>query len=279
MFYKRIDLVKLYEAYENVGLNEQETVTSNPPQVNVEGAENTVDSNISPDGGDAVGGKGEKVKIAQGNTYAFPMNRDTENKLHALADQGTGEFRTSEPLKSLLGGRNSGAAEMMIGGNTLPVYLIIKIVANKEEQKSISVNLVEKDRCYVLLLITPDGLTDILDNLGGITNSIKLGVKTPMIGKSGNLVEHTLQVWDDEVVGEEEPDEEPDQMYNEEPEDAADEDIMDAEPSQPSQVSNTGTNQVSVDMDAAMEAPGTAAGFESNESKVPSFSEYLKRNQ
>lgn len=263
MFYKRIDLVKLYEAYENEGsVNQAAVDTGNMVEANPTASPTAdVQSDDTPS---------EKVTISKGNTYAFPINNEIEEQLSKLVEQGSGEFRTSTPIKPLLAGPDGENASMKVGGKDLPVYLIVKLVKDKDEKKALSLQLIEDDRVYVALIITPAGLDDILATMGAPTESIKVGVVTPIIQKGGSSIEHSLQIWD--------PDRDDEQVESDQVTDYDDDDVADGyyDADEEDEVNDEPTEEITVDKEEVMSAPGTAAGF-SNESKAPSFSEYLKR--
>lgn len=263
MFYKKLDLDKMYEAYNQTAINEQAEASNNMTPKAAEDSEATTNQ------------PNEKVTIAKGNTYALPIDEELERNLHALADQGSGEWRSSEPLQPLLYNKGQEAAMMKVGGKDLPVYLLIRLVKDKDDQRSTPLNLIEADRCYVALMITPEGLSETLDNLGDISSPTKLFVDTPVIQKGGNVVEHSIQLWEKNPTVD-------DEEYEDQVEEPTIEDIPDTVAEDPAMddatnVEMEGSN-IKVNMEDAMSAPGTAAGFESNESKAPTFAEYLKRN-
>jgi hypothetical protein len=278
MFYKRINLRKLYEAADDLlsdGMPIDPTAAPKEPGTdNIEASateetSNNVDSSVSNVTNKS---SNEIVNISKGNTYALPLSKSDADELTKLAEQGSGtEWKSSSPLKSLMSGRDGNPATLMLGQSEKPVYLIVKLVNNKADQKAMSLSLDEEDRYYVAWITSPPALLDNLEAATDITNSIKVAVKTPAIDKNGNNVEHSLQVWKDYEDGS--TDSNSTNQSTDEPqtmiditgeEDAAKPEITDVE----------------VDTDLAMQAPGTSAGFDAtveSAKAVSSFDEYLKK--
>jgi hypothetical protein len=278
MFYKRINLRKLYEAADDLlsdGMPIDPTAAPKEPGTDsieasaTEETSNNVDSSASNVTNKS---SNEIVNISKGNTYALPLSKSDADELTKLAEQGSGtEWKSSSPLKSLMSGRDGNPATLMLGQSEKPVYLIVKLVNNKADQKAMSLSLDEEDRYYVAWITSPPALLDNLEAATDITNSIKVAVKTPAIDKNGNNVEHSLQVWKDYEDGS--TDSNSTNQSTDEPqtmiditgeEDAAKPEITDVE----------------VDTDLAMQAPGTSAGFDAtveSAKAVSSFDEYLKK--
>lgn len=284
MFYRRIDLRKLYEAADDLVLSDGMPIdptaapkVSEPMAASAEPASSSILAPIEgdPSVSDVTNNNkssNERVNVGKGNTYALPLTQSEVDELTKLAEQGAGtEWKSSTPLKPLAGGRESDPATMTLGQSEKPIYLTVKLVNNKDEQKSLPLSLEGDDRYYVAWITTPAALLDNLDAAIDITNSVKVAVKTPVLDKSGKNVEHSLQVWKDT-----------DSM-------SANTSI-EAATSPQTMMDMTGDEEaytpeitdVEVDADLAMQAPGTSAGFDAtveSAKAVSSFDEYLRRSR
>ncbi len=274
MFYQRINLRKLYENLEDdmptgfnmqagseADMNDEEAISSSigAPSASIE-AQPSVPLMMPK----------EQTVVAKGNTYAFPITKLEYDELSALATQGAGvDWKGKQPLKMLTAGKDGGAATLTLGQSQKPVYLNIYLVNNKDEQKGIALDLEEDDRYYVAWITTPAAMLSGLAVANNVGNSIKVAVKTPLIDRGGQNVEHSLQVWKDfqsestEIV---------DLPGENDTSDWSQGELDDySMPTIPS------AENVTVNTEDAMNAPGTAAGFEAAvESKAMSFSNYLK---
>ena len=177
MFYKKIDLRKLYE---QADLNTEagEEVASEAPQA----AESFPKSDPEQ----------EAINVMKGNTYAFPIGEEDYNQLTELIKSGSGEWNSSAPLKTI--NNPNSDAMLKIGGQEKPVYLKIILVKTKGERLSAPLNLEEDDRFYVALMASPEGLKSNIDTAADISNYVKVSVKTPLM-KGGKNVEHSLNMW------------------------------------------------------------------------------------
>ena len=177
MFYRKIDLNKLYEqANPNTEMSGE--LASEAPQA----AESFPESDP----------KQEEINIMKGTTYAFPIGEEDYNQLTELIQSGSGEWNSSAPLKRI-NDPNSDAM-MKIGGQEKPVYLKIILTRTKGERLSAPLNLEGDDRFYVALMASPEGLKSNIDTAADISNYVKLSVKTPLM-KGGSNVEHSLNMW------------------------------------------------------------------------------------
>lgn len=237
MFYKKIDLRKLYE-----NIDTEATAGDEMP-------EGAVD--VSQEEEAAQSGEAEDLKKQKnaGRMYAWPITQEAEDELRSLAAGGTGVWSSSEPLKLWVNGRDGDAA--MIGDK--PVYLRIKVVANRADRHNPVQS--EADREYVEYVTSSDELTKALDTAVNITNSVRVAVTTPFL-KSGKSTEHSLEMWLDHES----------QSGEEVMKDAIDQNAEDMSLPPVDDVSYpTGDGKVNVDMELQMENPGTAAGIgESN---------------
>jgi hypothetical protein len=293
MFYKRIDLRKLYEAADDLLLDGMpidptaapkmsepiDTMTQATPVASTDQVQSSTSTEEGPSVSDITNTKSgdERVNIAKGNTYALPLTQSEADELVKLANQGAGtEWKSSTPLKPLAGGRDGGPASMTLGQSEKPVYLSVKLVNNKSEQKALPLTLEGDDRYYVAWITTPDALLDNLDAATDITNSVKVAVKTPVVDKGGKNVEHSLQVWKDYEGG-------TSQMTSTDTSSDSSStpqtmmDITGEEDTYTPQITD-----VEVDTDLAMQAPGTSAGFDATVESaraVSSFDEYLRRSR
>jgi hypothetical protein len=290
MFYKRIDLRKLYEAMDSVSMEDSMPVdftssrSSEPAANSVESApvSQSTEAEASTEGTVAAPKK-EKVEIAKGNTYALPLGKTEIDELTKLASQGPGvEWKGTTPLKTVASGKEGEPATLTLGESQKPIYLTVKLVANKGEQKGLSLNLEADDRYYVAWITTPAALLDNLDTATDLSNSVKVSVKTPVIDKTGKNIEHSLEVWKDTdaiASATEAPAPSDDSSDYEE----SKEDLTSTNYGMPvDREFNTPTiSDVTVDSNLAMEAPGTAAGFDAAvESKaISSFDDYLRKTR
>lgn len=277
MFYKRIDLKKLYEAYDSSTMEDNMPVDFTSQQNQAASDEASMPTE---DAAQAEPAKSERVEVSKGNTYALPLGKAEVDELTNLASQGAGvEWKGTSPLKTVAGGREGEAATLTLGQSQKPVYLTVKLVANKDEQKGLSLNLEADDRYYVAWITTPAALLDNLDTATDLSNSVKVSVKTPVIDKGGKNVEHSLEVWKDEDAVSSEPTTDSNTESSEEGEEMIQTDYN--MPADELAMSSPTISDVNVDPNLAMEAPGTAAGFDAAvESKaVQSFEDYLRKSK
>jgi hypothetical protein len=156
-------------------------------------------------------------------------------------------------------GTEGSSATFTLGQAQKPIYLKVYLVNNKDEQKSIPLDLEDPDRFYVAWITTPSVILNNLATATDIGNSVKVAVKTPVL-KNGQNVEHSLQVW-----------------LNFESES----DQIGAESSTTDQYASGNTDYgmpdvpagFGIDVDTMMGAPGTAAGFPSTPEELEGFSE------
>jgi len=233
MFYRKIDLKKLYE---NTGISPDLDGDDMPV-----GADDVSSEEAVQHEGDLETLKKQKMS---GRMYAWPIGSDVEQELRSIAASGAGVWSSPEPLKLWADGKDGEAA--MIGDK--PVYLRVKVTANKSDKHNPVES--EPDREYVVYTTSSDELTNALDTAVNITNSVRVAVTTPFL-KSGVSTEHSLEMWRSEEV-----------IYHggDNLKDAAEKlDLPD-----PAVDSETPID-ISVDVDAHMEHPGTPAGIsESN---------------
>ena len=242
MFYKKIDLRKLYE-----NIDSEVTAGAEMP-------EDAVD--VSQEEEAAQAGEAEDLKKQRnaGRMYAWPISQEDEDELRSLTSAGTGVWTSKEPLKLWVNGKDGEPA--MIGEK--PVYLRIKIVANKADRH----NPVESaaDREYVEYVTSAEELVNVLDTAVNVTNSVRVSVTTPFL-KSGKSTEHSLEMWLDH-----------ESRLSDSELDAAGSiavdstvDSLDSSDSELDAVGNVAVSNTIDDLDAQMENPGTAAGIgESN---------------
>jgi hypothetical protein len=202
MFYRKVDLRKLYEAMdEPVGMENNPGVVMGDDNAPVETAPQAAESFPTPPESNP-GENKEAVKVMKGMTYAFPVTQEDYNQLTQLINAGIGDWTSSTPLKTV-SDPNSNAM-MEIGGQSKPVYLKIVLAQTKGERLSAPLNLEDEDRVYVALMTSPNDLKSNLDAAVDITNYVKLTVKTPLM-KSGTNVEHSLNMWKNFQSDEETP--------------------------------------------------------------------------
>lgn len=248
MFYKKIDLKKLYENTEAESLlNDDMPVGADEPML--------PGGDKMPEGADDVSQEEEdmakkeaselKKQKNSGRMYAWPISQEVEDELRSLAASGSGVWSSSEPLKLWVNGKDGEPA--MIGEK--PVYLRIKVLANKADRHNPVQS--EADREYVEYVTSAEELVTALDTAVNITNSVRVSVNTPFL-KSGKSTEHSLEMWLDH---ESQSQSAIDSVSKEQVEDG--EESMDN--------TDIGDGKVNVDMELQMENPGTAAGIgESN---------------
>lgn len=192
MLYRKIDLRTLYEA-----MDEQAELENNPGVVMgdknapVETAPQAAESFTKAPESNS-GENKEDIKIMKGMTYAYPVNQEDYNQLNQLIEAGSGEWNSPTPLKKI--SDPNSTATMKIGGQSKPVYLKVILIQTKGERLSTPLNLEDEDRVYVALVTSPSDLKSNLDTAVDITNYVKLTVKTPIM-KSGNNIEHSLNMW------------------------------------------------------------------------------------
>lgn len=274
MFYQRINLRKLYENLEeetpfgfDAGLGAQADMNDEDA---ISSSAMTPSASIEAETSAPVMMPKEQTVVSKGNTYAFPITKLEYDELTALATQGAGvDWKGKQPLKMLTAGREGGAATLTLGQSQKPVYLNIYLVNNKDEQKGLALDLEEDDRYYVAWITTPESMLSGLAVAENVGNSIKVAVKTPLIDKGGQNVEHSLQVWKDFQSDSEEIVDLPGENETS--------DWSQGELDDYSMPTIPSTGNVTVNTEDAMSAPGTAAGFEAAvESRAMSFSNYLK---
>ena len=233
MFYKKIDLRKLYE-------NTEAEVTAG-----AEMPEGAVDVSQEEETMAKEEAKELKKQKNSGRMYAWPISQEVEDELRSLAASGSGVWSSSEPLKLWVNGKDGEPA--MIGEK--PVYLRIKVLANKADRHNPVQS--EADREYVEYVTSAEELVTALDTAVNITNSVRVSVTTPFL-KSGKSTEHSLEMWLDHES----------KSGEEVMKDTIDQNAEDMGlPPVGDTIDPTGDDKVSVDMELQMENPGTAAGI------------------
>jgi hypothetical protein len=165
-----------------------------------------------------------------GTTYGFPMNINSLKDINTLIERGEGEWNSDAPLKLMKDGKSGEPA--MIANK--PVYLKIRLTRSKEDRKSQPVELEMADRIYVLMDTNSQSLKSMLDRATDITNSIRVGVQTPLLSK-GSKIEHSLEFWKD-----------PNRK---------------SDPTAASVGTGDATKEVKIDWSQQLAAPGTSAGI------------------
>ena len=125
MLYNRIDIRKLYEQAD-VAYSQEEGQAGEFPTEKEASA-------------DAIN------QLKRGSAYGFPISQEINDQLFNLIDSGSGEWMSTEPLKTLESGRDGEPAMMTFGDKTLPVYLMIKLHSSKGNRKAEVLNLELED--------------------------------------------------------------------------------------------------------------------------------------
>ena len=193
MFYRKIDVRKLYEAMDEpvqmegdpgvVMGDEMVGSTAEDPQA-AESFEKAEEPKSDPNK--------EAVNAMKGQTYAYPVSKEDHDQLMQLIGEGSGEWVSKQPLKTI----NNEDAMMQVGGENKPVYLKIVLTQTKGERLAAPTKLEDPDRVYVALNTSANDLRSNLETAVNITNYVKLTVKTPLL-KSGTNIEHSLNMWKD----------------------------------------------------------------------------------
>jgi len=244
MFYKKIDLRKLYENTEAESLlNDDMPAGADKAEVTAgaEMPEGSVDVSQEEETMAKEEAKELKKQKNAGRMYAWPISQEVEDELRSLAAGGSGVWSSSEPLKLWVNGKDGEPA--MIGEK--PVYLRIKVLANKADRHNPVQS--EADREYVEYTTSAEELVAALDTAVNVTNSVRVSVTTPFL-KSGKSTEHSLEMWLDH---ESQSQPATDSVSKEQVEDETE--SMDS--------TDIGDGKVNVDMELQMENPGTAAGI------------------
>lgn len=195
MFYRKIDVRKLYEATDEpvqmegdpgvVMGDEMVGSTTADPQA-AESFEKAEEPKSDPNK--------EAVNVMKGRTYAFPVSKEDHDQLTQLIGEGSGEWVSKQPLKTI--DNPNADAMMQVGGENKPVYLKIVLTKTKGERLAAPTELEDPDRVYVALNTSVNDLKSNLETATNITNYVKLTVKTPLL-KRGSNIEHSLNMWKD----------------------------------------------------------------------------------
>lgn len=183
-------------------------------------------------------------KLKKNALYAFPITNDLLPKLKEFAKNGQGEWKSETPLKTIQAGADSQAA--MLNGK--PVYLMIKLAQSKEDKNTLPSNIDLQDRVYVVYTTTKEELDKQLDSAKSFMKRVRVSVKTP------DSKEQSLELWvedknDQNFIS---------KQQNADTAGKTSEQIK-AESGQQSQPQE----QVKINIEQQMEAPGTPAGIQS----------------
>jgi hypothetical protein len=157
-----------------------------------------------------------------GKLHAFAITADNINGVNKILTGDSKEWKSEVPL-TVMGKDGTIGGPAILNGK--PIYLMIR-VASKTERASSESQLELSDRIYVLLDTTIKELSSWLKEANNKDERIRVSAKLP----SGK--EHSVELWQESGVS-------PESVDNE--------------------VDNN-VSQVSVDMDAQIQNPGTAAG-------------------
>tara|TARA_B100001094_G_C18152607_1_gene784529 strand:+ start:105 stop:1943 length:1839 start_codon:yes stop_codon:yes gene_type:complete len=262
MFYKKIDLRKLYENTEAESLlNDDMPAAAEEPMLPGDDKMPAGADDVSQEEEDMARKEAIDLKKQKnaGRMYAWPISQEIEDELRSLAASGSGVWTASEPLKLWVNGKDGEPA--MIGEK--PVYLRIKVVANRSDRHNPVQS--EADREYVEYVTSSNELVNALDTAVNITNSVRVSVNTPFL-KSGKNTEHSLEMWLDHES----------RSGEEVMKDTIDQNAEDMDlPPVGDIIDPTGDGKVNVDMELQMENPGTAAGIgEIGESNAYFYNEF-----